>query len=146
MTPLEFLVQIKALESVAWVLPYVVLVLVLANLLTRQLAHRNHKRAAENDEEIDHYTPHVGVSMLLLLASFLFMVFHPHGGMVLSVLVVGMVISDVFEVEARQVEARNDMAIEAPKSAIVASVVVLLYVLFQSLFWVIDGPWKAIVG
>lgn len=134
-----------SLEALAGVVPYVVLVLVLANLLTRQLAHRSHKRAAANGEEVTHYTPHVGVSLLLVLASFLFLVAEPHGGMVMTVLVVGMVLSDFFEFEARLVEARNDMPIEAPKSAIVASFVVLLYALFQSLFWVIKGPWSSVV-
>lgn len=142
MTPLQAL---GAIEAVAWVLPYVVLVLVLANLLTRHLAHRSHRRAAESDEEITHYTPHVVVSMLLVLASFVFMILEPHGGMVMTVLVAGMVVSDYFEFEARLVEVRNDMAIEMPKSAIVASAVVLLYALFQSVFWVIEGPWNSVI-
>ena len=146
MTPLEFLVPIEALESVAGVLPYVVLVLVLANLLTRHLAHRNHRRDANDDDaELSHYTPHVVVTALLVVASFLFMVFHAHGGMVLSALVVGMVVADFFEFEARRVEARNGLPIEAPKSAIAASFVVLLYALFQSLFWIIKGPWEQII-
>lgn len=145
MTPLEFLVPIEALEAVAGVLPYVVLVLVLANLVTRHLAHRQHKRAYRDDAELSHYTPHVVVTTLLVLASFLYMIVHPHGGMVLSVLIVGMVVSDFFEFEARQVEARNGLSIEAPKSAIAASFVVLLYALYQSLFWVIKGPWEQII-
>jgi hypothetical protein len=145
MTPLEFLVPIEALEALTGVLPYVLLVLVLANLVTRHLAHRKHKRAYRDDAELSHYTPHVAVSILLVLASFLFMVFHPHAGMVLSVLIVGMVVSDFFEFEARQVEARNGLPIEAPKSAIAASFVVLLYTLYQSLFWVIKGPWEQII-
>lgn len=145
MTPLEFLVPIEALESVAGVLPYVVLALVVANLVTRHLAHNQHKSAASNDESLSHYGPHVVVSMLLVLASFLFMVVHPHGGMVMSVLILGMVVSDFFEFEARKVEVRNEMTLEAPKSAIAASFVVLLYALYQSLFWVIKGPWEAIV-
>ena len=146
MTPLEFLVPLEALEAVAGVLPYVVLVLVLANLVTRQLAHRTHKREADDDDaELSLYTPHVAVSALLVVASFLYMVFYPHGGMVMSVLVVGMVVSDFFEFEARQVEVRNGLPLEAPKSAIAASFVVLLYALFQSLFWVIKGPWEQII-
>lgn len=142
MTPLQ---APGSLEALAGVVPYVVLVLVLANLLTRHLAHRSHKRAAENGDEVTRYTPHVGVSLLLVLASFLFLVAEPHGGMVMTVLVLGMVVSDFFEFEARLVEARNDLAIEAPKSAIAASVVVLLYALFQSLFWIIKKPWESVI-
>lgn len=146
MNPLEFLVPLDALEAVAGVLPYVVLALVLANLVTRHLAHRKHKQAYRDDAaELDHYTPHVLVSMLLIVASFLFMIVHPHGGMVMSVLIVGMVVSDFFEFEARQVELRNGLPLEAPKSAIVASFVVLLYALFQSLFWIIKGPWEQVI-
>lgn len=146
MTPLEFLVPLGALESAAWILPYGILALVLASFLTRHQAHSRHKQAAgEGPEAMERYTPHVAVSVLLVLVSFLYMVVHAHGGMVISVLVLGMVVSDFFEFEARQVEARNEMELEAPKSAIFASLVALLYALYQSLFWVIQGPFEAIV-
>lgn len=146
MTPLEFLVPIGALESVAWVLPYAILALVLATFVTRHQAHQRHKQAASDGADaLERYTPHVAVSVLLVVACFLYMVVHPHGGMVISVLALGMVVSDFFEFEARLVEARNDLELEAPKSAIVASLVALLYALYQSVFWVIKGPWEAIV-
>ncbi|MEF8827237.1 MAG: hypothetical protein V5A27_13000 [Halapricum sp.] len=146
MTPLEFVVPLGALESVAGVLPYAVLALLLATFVTRHQAHDRHKRAAhEGAEALERYTPHVAISVLLVFVCFLYMVVHPHGGMVLSILVLGMVVSDFFEFEARQVEARNDMALELPKSAIIASFVALLYALYQSLFWVIKGPWEAVV-
>ncbi|MFB6220440.1 MAG: hypothetical protein ABEH90_03290 [Halolamina sp.] len=146
MTLLEFVVPLGALESVAGALPYAILVLLLATFVTRRQAHSNHKEAAREDPEaLERYTPHIAVSMLLVLGCFLYMIVHPHGGMVLSVLVLGMVVSDFFEFEARLVEARNGMELEAPKSAIVASLVALLYALYQSLFWVIKGPWEAVV-
>lgn len=146
MTPLEFLVPLGALESVAGALPYVILVLVVGSFLTRHRAHQTHKRAAsEGVEAVDRYTPHVAVSVLLVLACFLYMIVHPHAGMVISVLVLGMVIADFFEFEARLVEIRNDMEIEAPKSAIAASFLALLYASYQALFWVIKGPWSAII-
>lgn len=147
MTPLEFLVPIGALESVAWALPYAILALVLTTFLTRHQAHKRHKQAADDEgaEALERFTSHVVVSVLLIVACFLFMVVHPHGGMVISVLVLGMVVSDFFEFEARIVEARNDMALEAPKSAIVASLVALLYALYQALFWVIKEPWEAVI-
>jgi len=146
MTPLEFLVPLGALESVAGVLPYVILVLVVGSFLTRHRAHQSHKRAAEEGAEaVERYTPHTALSILLVLASFLYMVVRPHGGMVISVLVVGMVIADFFEFEARLVEARNDMELEAPKSAIAASFVALLYAAFQALFWIIKEPWETVI-
>jgi hypothetical protein len=146
MTPLEFVVPLGALESVAGALPYAILVLLLATFVTRHQAHDRHKQAArEGAEALERYTPHVAISVLLVFACFLYMVVHPHGGMVLSILVLGMVVSDFFEFEARQVEARNEMALELPKSAIIASFVALLYALYQSLFWVIKGPWEAVV-
>ncbi len=49
------------------------------------------------------------------------MTLHHHGGMVLSVLVLGAVITDFFEFESRKVEARRDIPLERPKGAIVAA-------------------------
>jgi len=54
--------------------------------------------------------------------------------MVMSVLVVGMVITDFFEFESRKVEARRDLPLDRPKAAIGAWVLALLYVLFQVAF------------
>jgi hypothetical protein len=65
--------------------------------------------------------------------------------MVLSVLVVGTVLADFFEFESRKVEARNDMTIERPKSALTGSLLVLLYAGYQSVFFVIQPVWSAIV-
>jgi ABC-type transport system involved in cytochrome c biogenesis permease subunit len=144
MTPLEFLVPMEALESVAWALPYVILALIAGSFLTRHQAHSRYKQA-DGVEAVERYTPHVALSVVLVLACFLYMVVHPHGGMVLSVLVVGMVIADFFEFEARLVEIRNDMQLETPKSAIVASVIALSYAAYQALFWVIQGPWETVV-
>jgi hypothetical protein len=147
MEPLQFLVPVGRLEAVSGVLPYVALALVLANMVTRKLAHRTHVRQAEEggDEAIGHYLPHAAVSLLLLLTSFAYLVVAPHAGMVLSVLVAGMVLADFFELEARQVEARNDMTIESPKSALVASVLVLLYAAYQALFFIVQPYWTQVV-
>ncbi|NHX35719.1 MULTISPECIES: DUF7313 family protein [Halolamina] len=146
MTPLQFAVPIGALESISGAFPYVILGLVVANLLTRHLAYRRYKRAAEGGADtLSRYTPHVAVSALAILVSLLYLVIEPHSGMVISVLVVGTFVADVFEFEARQVEARNNLEIEKPKGAITASVVALLYALYIALFWVIEGPWEAIV-
>ena len=68
-----------------------------------------------------------------------------HGGMVMSVLVLGAVITDFFEFESRKVEARRDLSLERPKGSLVAAVLVLMYASYQALFWVIEAPWDAIV-
>ncbi|WP_049980926.1 DUF7313 family protein [Halolamina rubra] len=146
MTPLQFAVPIGALESFSGAFPYVILALVVANLLTRHLAYRSYKRAAENGADaLDRYTPHMTISALAILASLLYLVIEPHSGMVISTLVVGTFVADIFEFEARQVEARNNLEIEKPKGAITASVVALLYAMYLALFWVIQGPWEAVI-
>ena len=125
---------------------YVVLGLVLVNMITRQLAHRNTVAAAEEDgESLSRYLPHVASNVLLVLGSLYYMTLHQHAGIVLSFLVVGLFITDFFEFESRAVEIRNDMPVERPKAAISASVLVLLYAGFLAVYWVIAGPWEAIV-
>jgi hypothetical protein len=84
-------------------------------------------------------------NVALILGSFYYMTLELHGGMVLSVLVLGMFVSDFFEFEARKVEARRDVPLEPPNSAIAASVLVLLYAGYQTLFFVIAPIWNAIV-
>lgn len=146
--PLEFVVPLGALESVAGALPFVLFALVLVNFLTRALAQRSYVKGAErgdDDEAVSRFLPHEATNVLLILLSFAFLVVEPHGGMVMSVLVVGMVMSDFFEYEARRVEARNGMELERPNSAIVASVLVFLYAGFQSLFFVIQPYWSQII-
>jgi hypothetical protein len=148
MHPLQFLVPLDPLVAAGSVLPFVVLALVVANMLTRFLAHRVHVRQAEtgeDDDALSRYTPHTATTVLLVLASFAFMIVEPHGGMVMSVLVLGVFLADFFEFEARKVEARNDMEIERPKAAVTASLVVLLYASYQSLFFLVEPIWTAII-
>lgn len=146
MQPLQYAVPIDALETVADLLPHVILVLVLVTMGTRMLANHRHKQeAAEGAESISRYYPHWGASVLLILVTFGYMIVHPHAGMVMSVLVVGTFISDFFEFEAREVEARNNMDLDRPNGAIVASVILLMYAAYQSVFFVIQPVWSAIV-
>ncbi|ESP89325.1 DUF7313 family protein [Candidatus Halobonum tyrrellensis] len=146
--PLEFLVPVGALESVAGLLPLVIFVLVLVNFGLRVLAQRSYESAAEegdDDEALSRYLPLEAVNVLLVLLSFAYLVVHPHAGMVLSVLVLGMVLSDFFEYEARRVEARNGMELERPNSSIVMSVLVFLYAAFESVFFLIQPYWTQII-
>ncbi|MEF8820363.1 MAG: hypothetical protein V5A31_12030 [Haloferacaceae archaeon] len=145
MEPLQFLVPVEGLTAVEGALPYVALVLVLANMVTRLLGHRSHVRQAETAGEISRYVPHAATSITLVLVSFAYMVVAPHGGMVLSVLVVGTLIADFFEFESRKVEVRNDMRLERPKGALTGSLLVLLYAGYQSVFFVVQPFWSAIV-
>jgi hypothetical protein len=146
--PLAFPVPVGALESVSGAIPSVVLALVLVNMITRYLAHQKHVQqaaAGDDDEELSRYVPHELMNVTLLLASLAYTVVAPHGGIVMSTLVLGLFLTDFFEYEARRVEARNNMEIEQPKGSLVASGLVILYAGFQSLFFIVEPLWSSIV-
>jgi hypothetical protein len=126
---------------------YVLIVLAVANVITRAIAHRSHVRQAreEGADAISQHPAHVATSILLILASYYLATVELHAGIVLSVLVVGMFVTDLFELEVRRVEARNDRPIGRPNGAIAASVLVVLYAAYSSLFFVIAPVWNAIV-
>ena len=147
MEPLQFLVPLGALDAIAPYVPHVALVLVVANMITRLRAFQVHSRQAEDGdhEALGRYTPHSVTMLLLILASFLFVLVERHGGLILSMLVLGAFVADFFEFEARKVEVRNGMELERPKSAIVASAFVLLYAAYQSLFFLVAPYWNAVV-
>ncbi|WP_248897317.1 DUF7313 family protein [Haloplanus halobius] len=146
MQPLQFVVPVGALDALEPYIAHVVLALVLVNMFTRIRGHAVHERQAEADDtELSRYTPHSVTTIVLVLASFTFLLVEPHGGMVMSVLVVGLFLADFFEFESRKVEARNEMTFERPKSAVAASLLALLYAGYQSLFVFIQPVWSAIV-
>ena len=126
---------------------FVLLGLVMVNMATRGLAFRSHREEADEGgaDAISRYLPLEATNLVLILASFYFMTLEYHAGMVFSVLVLGMFLSDFFEFEARKVEARRDVPLEPPNSAIAASVLVLLYAGYHSFFFVIEPLWNAIV-
>jgi len=129
------------------VMEFVLLALVLVNMVTRGLAHASCARAYESGgaEAIERYVPHEVSNVALVLAAFYYLTLHHHSGMVASMLVVGLFITDFFEFEARKVEARREIGLGRPKSAIAASVLVLLYVAYVSLFFVVEPVWSAVV-
>ncbi|WP_416839024.1 hypothetical protein [Haloferax sp. DFSO52] len=146
MQPLQFLVPLDQLAAVEPILPFAILVLVLANFATRLLAYRSYVQQAEDGaEELSRSLAHSFTSGGLVLLSFLYMVVEPHGGMVMSVLVVGMFVTDFFEFEARNVEARNDRKLDRPNGALVASVLVFLYAAYQALFFLVADLWNAVI-
>ncbi|GAB6863100.1 hypothetical protein ACFR97_05245 [Haloplanus litoreus] len=146
MQPLQFVVPVGALDALEPYIAHVVLALVVVNMLTRIRAHSVHAGQVEDGaDELSRYTPHSLSTIALVLASFVFLLVEPHGGMVMSVLVVGLFLTDFFEFESRQVEARNDMTFERPKGAVAASLLALLYAGYQSLFIFVQPVWNAIV-
>ncbi len=146
MDPLQFLVPLGWLSAVGPVLPFAILVMAFANLATRHFQHKRHVVQADAGDGVERYTLHTITNVGLLLLSALFTIHAPTGGTILSVLVVTMLLADMFEFESRNVEARNDMAVEAPKSAIVASGLVLLYAAYYALFFVVEGIWNTILA
>ena len=149
MQPLQFLVPVDGIDTIEPALKYAIVVLVLVNMVTRILAHRSHvKQADEDDGEgaLSRYLPHTVTTLLLVFASFLFLFINPHPGAVLSVLVLGLFLTDFFEFESRRVEARSKaLELERPKAALGASVLVLLYAAYQSFFFIIAPVWNSLI-
>jgi len=144
MQPLSLLGPVDALEPVAG---YLVLALVLVNMGTRWLAFRNYRKQAndEDREEVSRWVPHELTNLLLVLTSFYYLTLHHHAGIVLSTLVLGLFITDFFEVEARSVELRRDVPLDRPKAAMIASLVVFLYAAYISVFFLVKDYWDAVI-
>ncbi|WP_251330028.1 DUF7313 family protein [Haloplanus pelagicus] len=146
MQPLQFVVPVGALDALEPYIAHVVLALVVVNMLTRIRAHSVHAEQVEDGaDELSRYLPHSLSTVALVVFSFVFLLIEPHGGMVMSVIAVGLFLTDFFEFESRQVEARNDMTFERPKGAVAASLLALLYAGYQSLFVFIQPIWNVIV-
>lgn len=122
----------------------VLLALVIINMVTRFLAHRRHVGQYEEGgaDAITRWIPHEVSNALLVLAAFYLLTIDHHPGIIMSVLVVGMVVTDFFEFEGRKVEARSEISLDKPKAAIGAWVLAALYVVYQLLF---TGPIGSIV-
>lgn len=130
------------------VIGFVILALVLINMVTRLLAHRRSaKRARDGDdaEAISRPAYHVATNLLLMLATFYYLTLHSYSGIILSSLVIGLVLTDYFEFESLLVQVREGRDVEAPKASIGASVLVLLYIGYLTLFVVIKPFWDMVV-
>lgn len=129
------------------VIEFVLLAVVVANLAVRAMAYRDYVRVAREDgaEAITRSTVLDAMNVVLLLGSFYYITVHLHGGIVFTTLVLGLVIADIFEFEARLVEARTDRPLERPNGALFASALVFAYIAYQSLFFLISPFWDAIV-
>lgn len=129
----------SAVSGEILVIEVVLLGLVLANMLARALAHRRHTAQADDDgaDAISRHPLHVATNLLLVLGAFYYLTLEHHAGMVLSVIVIGVLLTDVFEFESRKVEARRDLELDRPKAAVAGSVLALVYVGYVTFF---SGP------
>jgi len=113
----------------------ILLIGAVVNLVTRLLAHRSHiKQNEEEKGSLQRFVIHEISNGILIIFSLYYMTLHHHGGMILSLMVLAMVLADIFEFEARLVESRGGMKIELPKGSIVGSALVLTYVLYIVMF------------
>ncbi len=126
---------------------HVLFVLALANVVTRAVAHRTTVHQAETGgaEAIERHSALIATNVLLVLGVFYYTTLQYHAGIVISTLVLGMVLTDFFEFEARKVEARQETPIERPKGAMVASLLVVLYAGYLSIFFLVRPFWTQIV-
>jgi hypothetical protein len=126
---------------------YVLLVLLVVNIGARALEYERIKSQVTDGgaDAVSRHPVRVGTNVLLLVGSFYYMTVHHHGGMVFSIIVLGLFITDLFEFESRKVEARREIDIERPKGAIAASILALMYIGYQTLFFVIKPVWSSIV-
>jgi hypothetical protein len=128
------------------VIEVVLLVLVLANFLTRRLADGRYRSQAEDDDAtVSRWPVHELSNVVLFVGSLYYMTLSHHPGLILSTLVAGLFVTDFFEFEARAVEARRDLDLDRPKGAIFASVLVLLYAGYQTLFVFIEPLWTSVI-
>lgn len=126
---------------------YILLALLLVNMVGRIVEY--HKQTSEAEEgdwkNLSRHPLRVATNLLLVVGSFYYLTVDHHAGMIFSILVLGVFITDLFEFESRQVEMRQGLDLDRPKAAIAASVLALLYILYQTLFFVIAPVWNQIV-
>lgn len=136
------------LGPIDWLAPfieYIVFLLIIANMGTRHLQHQHHKQTAEaGGESLSRHPAHVATNVALIIGTFYFLSIEYHGGIVLSVLVLGLIIADFFEFESRELELRNGEDLEVPKAAIAASGLVFLYAFYVSVFFIIEPAWRLV--
>ena len=145
--PVDAILGVELGIAEVLVIEALLLGLVILNFVTRRLAHGRHVKQARDEgaEAVSRFLPHEILNVLVLLASFYYMTVEYHGGIITSALVVGLVITDFFEFEARKVEARRDVALDRPKGSVAASLLVLAYVGYQTLFFLLKGPVGSII-
>ena len=130
------------------VIEVVLLGLLLANMAARAFAHQRQVSRVEEaraddaddtepDEAISRSPFHVLTNLLLVLGAFYYTTVSHHAGIVASVIIIGVVLTDLFELESRKVEARRDLDLDRPKAAVAGAVLALVYLVYVTLF---TGP------
>jgi hypothetical protein len=128
------------------VIGYVMLLLIVVNMAARGIEYdRIVDQAAAGAEAISRHPLRVGTNFLLVVGAFYYLSLERHAGLIVSLLVVSLFVTDVFEFEARKVEARQGLDIDRPWGAIGASSVALLYIAYQTLFFLVKPYWSAVV-
>ncbi|MCU4741781.1 hypothetical protein OB955_17770 [Halobacteria archaeon AArc-m2/3/4] len=128
------------------IIEFILLALVTVNLAIRAFAHRGYVTAARRDgaDAISRSLVLDVTNVLIVLGGFYYITIHVHGGVVFTILAIGLLVTDFFEFEARLVEARNELPIERPKGALFASTLVFAYIAYQSLFFLIQPFWDSV--
>ena len=128
------------------VIGYVMLGLIALNVAGRGLEYRRiAERAERGADAISRHPLRVATNFLLVVGGFYYLTVERHAGLIVSLLVVGLFLTDFFEFESRRVEARQGWNVERPWGAIGASAVALLYIAYQALFFVVSPYWNAVV-
>ncbi len=128
------------------VIAYVMLALIIINLIARGVEYnRVTEQAKDGADALSRHPLLLATDFLLVLGAFYYLSVERHAGMIVSLLVVGVFLTDFFEFEARKVEARQEWEIERPWGAIGASLFAFLYIAYQALFFLIEPYWGAVV-
>lgn len=140
--------QLGAVDAaLAAAIPFIVLILAIVNIATRYLAHRTLvDQAAEHGADgIERHTLHSAVTVLLVIATFYYILVELHPGVILASFALTTFIADFFGFESRLVEARTDSSLEPPKAAIASSLFVLMYAGYTVLADVFGAFWSPII-
>src|SRR6056297_1862432 len=118
--PLDAILTTEVLGVI--LVKYLLVVLVLANMATRILAYQRNVNEAKDDdvETASRHPIHAATTVVLILTTFYYTTYEPHGGVVLTMLVLGMFVTDFFEFETRSVDMRKDQAVRRPNGALFA--------------------------
>lgn len=144
--PVDALLGVELGVGEVLVIEAVIFALIVINFLTRRIAHSRHvSQAEEGADAVSRFLPHQILNVVLLIATFYYMTVEYHSGMIMTALVVGLVLTDFFEFEARKVEARRGVPLDRPKGSLVASLIVLAYAGYQALFFLLAGPVSTII-
>ena len=128
------------------IIGYVMLALIVVNMVSRAIEYNQITRKAQEGADAIRRNPlRVATNFLLVVGAFYYLSVERHAGMIITVLVLGVFLTDLFEFESRKVEVRQGWEIEKPWGAIGASVFALLYIAYQALFFLIADYWGAIV-